>query len=228
MVTAQNDYAFETASLAGDGLAFRRNNLAQRNVSVVELDKAHLPRPVIFPFIAGNLQNASRSIEILLDRTRLPKTLPLQLALDDDGRAFPLVDMRPTTPVFEQNEADIVFLERTMIEGTFSGRRGVLTLGKGSRFACSPKKKIGDVIVQGGTVSLRDNKRFVEICQDLAVIRLEKQPNQQCPLALHSTIPAEARIGDSFAIKIMQRDDRGQMVGGATVVYIVGPSLVRQ
>jgi hypothetical protein len=36
-VNADNDYAFGTASVAGEGIQVRRNNLAQRNLSVVNV-----------------------------------------------------------------------------------------------------------------------------------------------------------------------------------------------
>jgi subtilisin family serine protease len=226
MTTAQNDYAFETAGTAGDGLVLRRNNLALRNVSVVELTR--IPHPVSFPFIAGHVQNASRSMEILVDRGQLPKTMPVRIALDDDNKAFPMVDLRSTNPPVEQNEANIIFLDRTRIEGTLGGCRGVLTLEKGSRFGFSPSVRTGDVTVKGGEVTLRDNKRFVEIHQDLAVIHIEKQPNQQYLLVLHTTIPADARSGDNFHISVAQRDERGRTVGGATVVYLLNSGLARR
>lgn len=224
-VTAQNDYAFETASIAGEGLVFRRNNLAQRNVSVVELTRATHHVPVIFPFLAGHVQNASRSMEIFIDRSGLPKTMPLLLNLDDDGRAFSLVDLRPTTSAAEQNEADCVFLEPARLEGTFSGCRGVLNLARGSRFNCSPQVRIEDVDVQGGEIILRDNKRFVEVRQETAVIRMGKQPNRRYPLALHTTLPVEAKTDSTFTITIAQRNEREQTVGGATVAYVFPSNL---
>src|SRR6266403_995595 len=48
MTTAQNDYAFETVHATADGLVLRRNNLAQRNVSVIELGKIRRPHPRSF------------------------------------------------------------------------------------------------------------------------------------------------------------------------------------
>jgi subtilisin family serine protease len=220
-VTAQNDYAFQTASLQAGGIVVRRNNLAQRNVSVISIDWGVRGRPIAFPLLAGHLRNASRYMEIVIDRSRLPETMSLLLALDEEGRAFPSVDLRPTAMPMEQDQAGIVFLERTRIEATLGGFRGMLTLEKDSRFGCAPTMKIGDASVQGGEVILRDNKRFVEVREKIAVVRVEKQPNRQYPLALHSTIPAEANQGDAFTIGIAQRNERGQTVGGATVIYAV-------
>ncbi len=55
-------------------------------------------------------------MEVVVDRSRLPKDMPLLLALDDDGRAFPLVDLRPEFRPGDQDKGGVVFLERTRIE----------------------------------------------------------------------------------------------------------------
>ena len=94
-VNADNDYAFATANLAGGNLTLRRNNLAQRNLSVINVLAG---ATASFPFLAGNLHNAERFMEIVVTRSRLPKDMRLLLSIDDDGKAFPLVDLTP--PVF--------------------------------------------------------------------------------------------------------------------------------
>lgn len=88
-VTADNDYAFTTAVLTGDPISARRNNLAQRNLSVIDvLGNA----PAVFPFVIGNRFNFERSLGLTIDRSRLPAAMPLLLSIDDDGSEFPLVD----------------------------------------------------------------------------------------------------------------------------------------
>lgn len=218
MVNADNDYAFATSSTAGGGLVVRRNNLAQRNLSVIDVLAS---AAVTFPFLAGNSLNAERSLEILVDRRRLPKTMPLLLALDDDKRAFPLVDLTPTFIPEEREEGGIVFLERTRIETLLGCCRGVLTLEKGSRFDCLPPTGVGKINVKGGEVILRNGRRLVEICNETASIRLEKQPHQLYPLTLQTVIPNDAGQGQAFLISVAQRNEREETVGGATVVYDV-------
>jgi len=164
-------------------------------------------------------------MEILVNRSRLPRAMPILLAVDDGNRTFSPSDLQPATSSITQGEADILFLERTRIEATLGGCRGVLTVEKGSRFSGSPTTRIGNISVQGGEVILRDNKHFVEIREDVAIIRMEKQPNQQYFLALHSIVPAEAKDGDSFEISVEQRDEQGQTVGGSTAVYVVKSGL---
>jgi len=174
-VSADNDYAFATANLTGGSLIVRRNNLAQRNLTVIDV---LADTDAAFPFLAGNLRNAGRFIEILVDRSRLPKNMPLLLALEDDGRAFPLVDLRAAFKSTERYEGGIVFLERTRIETMLGCCPGVLTLEKGSRFDCLVPVKRGKVSVKGGEGIVREEKRFVEIRDEIAIIRAEKQPNQ--------------------------------------------------
>jgi hypothetical protein len=217
-VSADNDYAFATAGTLGGDLVVRRNNLAQRSLSVIDV---LLAEQVAFPFLAGHAQNVDRSLQLVVNRSRLPGTMSLLLSLEDDGRAFPLVDLQPATPSPGRGEGEVVFLERTRIETLFGGYRSVLTLEKGSSFDRPPSRKIGDVRVQGGEVIVRNNKRYVDIRDEVAVIHMEKQPNQVYPLALHTTIPADGARGATYAIDIAQRSERGETVGGATVIYLV-------
>jgi subtilisin family serine protease len=218
-VNADNDYAFATANSAGDIIVVRRNNLAQRNLSVIDVLAS---ASASFPFLAGNRQNTERVMEVRVDRSRLPKDMRLLLALDDDTKAFPLVDLTP--PDFTHAADDnggMIFLERTSIETTIGCCRGVLTLEKGSRFDCPPSVKIGKVDVKGGVVIMQGDKRFVEISEQTTIIRMEKQPRQLYPLALQTSIPANAHKGQQYMIRVAQRNQKEEIVGGATVVYYV-------
>jgi hypothetical protein len=218
-VSADNDYAFATANLTGGNLVVRRNNLAQRNLSVIDVLAG---ATATFAFVAGNRENSEQLMEILVDRSKLPKSMKLLLSLDDDGRAFPLVDFAPTDiSIMDNNGGKIVFLERTKIEATLGCCRGILTIEKGSRFDCLQLAKIGKVRVKGGEVILRNDKRFVEVKDDVAVVTMEKQPNQIYPFSLQTSMPADAKKDQQFAIRVSQRDQNGTVVGGATVIYMI-------
>jgi len=50
---------------------------------------------------------------------------------------------------------------------------------------------------------------------------MEKQPAQLYPLALQTTIPANAQKGNQYMIKVSQRNEKEETVGGASVIYVV-------
>lgn len=223
VVNADNDYAFATAPLTGDPISARRNNLAQRNLSVIDVLAS---ASASFPFIAGNLFNAERLMSIVIDRSRLPKAMPLLLALDDDGSAFPLVDFE-TQPTNQDEHEDgcgddgLVFLERTRVKTRLGCCTGVLTLEKGSRFDCLKVNKLGKLTVKGGEVILRGDKRYVEVKESVVTVQMEKSPNSIYPMSLRTTLPATAEKGEQFFIQVAQQNAQGTTVGGAAIVYVV-------
>ena len=231
-VTADNDYAYATSDLSFGNVVVRKNNFAQRNLSVIDVFAS---AGFAFPFIAGNLRNSQRSMSLTIDRSRLPSGMPLLLALDDDENAFPLVDFEPAAQDREARpgtrgddvvpdgcgDQAMIFLERTRVSTRLGCCPGVLTLEKGSRFDCVKPRKIGSVSVKGGDVILRGNKRFVEIRDQSVTVTMEKAANQIYPFSLLTTIPAAALKGDQFLIQVAQLSEQGETVGGAAVVYQV-------
>jgi subtilisin family serine protease len=223
VVNADNDYAFAAAPLTGDPISARRNNLAQRNLSVIDVLAS---ASASFPFIAGSLYNADRLMSIVVDRSRLPKAMPLLLALDDDGSAFPLVDFgtQPTNVTEHDDDGGddgLVFLERTRVKTRLGCCAGVLTLEKGSRFDCMKANRLGKVTAKGGEVILRGDKRYVEVKEPVVTVRMEKSANSIHPLSLRTTLPATAEEGEQFLIQVAQQDAQGLTVGGAAMVYLV-------
>lgn len=216
-VTADNDYAFATAAFTASPIVVRRNNLAQRNLSVINVlaDVA-----VAFPFLAGHVANAERIMEIVVNRAGLPKAMPLLLALDEDNDYFPQVDVDAARQD-GRGEGGMVFLEPTRIRMRFGCCEGVLTLARGSRFDCEPAARVGKVNVQGGEVIVREGRRYVEIREERTVVRMEKAPGQLVPLLLQTEIPGDAEEEAQYPISVAQRDEAGQVVGGASVIYLV-------
>lgn len=216
-VTSNNDYAFVMATTAGSGVTTRRNNLAQRNLSVVEA-MAH--RSFSFPFIAANLQSSEEMMELVVEKSKLPENVELLLSIEEDGKAFPRVDFEAATykenDRSEDNAENIVFLERAKIEMNLGGFRGVLTMEKGSRFDFQ-KSKIGRIDTNGGELILRGNKRLIKIMESSTIIRMEKQPYQIYPMALQVAVPGDAERNDTYVIRISQRNQGGLTIGGATL-----------
>ncbi|UGQ44858.1 S8 family serine peptidase [Massilia endophytica] len=222
VVNADNDYAFATAPLTGDPISARRNNLAQRNLSVIDV---LANASATFPFVMGNRYNLERRMSLLVDRSRLPAAMPLTLSLDEEGREFPAVDFNNQILPDDQGDSmcdnALVFLEETRIKTRFGCCTGILTLGKDSRFDCATRHKLGNIKVDGGEVVLRDGRRYVEIRQSLVRISMDKEPGAIYPLALRTTIPASAADGQQYMLGVSQQNTQGITAGGAGVVYVV-------
>lgn len=226
-VLTDNDYAFASANLSGGSLIVRRNNLAQRNLSVIDV----IPNLTLsFPFVAGNSMSESQVIEIAIDASRFAKESELILSLDDDGTAFPaLVEAfhgdghngnGPNRIGSRRTEEGMVFLDRTRIRTSLGGCGGILTLEKGSRFDAERHKQ-QEVRLEGGHLFVENGRRFVNITEPFATVRVEKEPYEMLPLSLQTTIPAFVEKGERLLIEASQRDARGETVGGATAVYVV-------
>jgi subtilisin family serine protease len=214
-VTATNDYPFLTAGPTGGTAVLRRNNLAQRNLSIIDVLADEL---AVWPLLAGHRLNSQRTMEIVVDRRHLPPGARLLLALDDDGSAFPEVDLTP--PRSRDEDRGLVFHERTRVETTFGCCKGILTLEKGSRFDCLPRRRLGEVTASGGVVVTEGGRRFVEVRDGIVVVRMEKEPHTLYSLALHARLPGGAR-GEPARVDASQRDAAGRVVGGASAFFTV-------
>lgn len=218
-VSADNDFAFDTASFSGSPVVVHRNNLAQRNLSLIDV---LANATAAFPFVAGHVLNTERTMELVVDRSQLPKSASLRLAVDRGSRYFPGVDFTPT--VNDKNGKDKPaweFIEETRIKTRVGCCDGVLTLAKGSRFDCGPQGGVGEISVKGGEVVLHEGERFVDIRDGKAVIRMETSPNQVYPLVLEATMPASAKSGARYQLDVAQRNSRREVVGGASMIFAV-------
>jgi subtilisin family serine protease len=217
-VNADNDYAF-AAAITGASPQVRRNNIAQRNLTVIDVLAT---ASVTFPFVAGNVLDRTTRMDLLVNRAQLPRAMRVVLSLDEDGAAFPRVnfDLKPGKDE-TRKDCGTLFLERTRIETKLGCCRGVLTLEAGSRFDCQEPRGPGKVSVKGGEIFIRDGKRFVEIRDDITVVQVEKSAGAMYPLALRTAIPANAPRGAEFHLSVSQRTVEGEVVGGAAAVYRV-------
>jgi len=227
VVNSDNDYAFATAPLTGDPISARRNNLAQRNLSVIDVLAG---ARAAFPFVAGSRYNRETRMTLVIDRSHLPEAMPLTLSLDEDGAAFPAIDFdNQSDPMPGQTHGDdgmnkdcgLVFLQDTRVKTRFACCCGILTLAKGSHFDCLPHRTLGNVTVEGGDVVLRNGKRYVDIRQSVVKVTMEKEPATMYPLALQTSIPSAAAQGTQYQINVAQLNEQGTPVGGASMVYHV-------
>jgi len=227
VVNSDNDYAFATAPLTGDPISARRNNLAQRNLSVIDVLAG---ARAAFPFVAGSRYNRETRMTLVIDRSHLPEAMPLTLSLDEDGAAFPAIDFdNQSDPMPDHSHGDeglnkdcgLVFLQDTRVKTRFACCCGILTLAKGSHFDCLPHRTLGNVTVESGDVVLRNGKRYVDIRQSVVKVTMEKDAAMMYPLALQTSIPAASTEGSQYQINVAQLNEQGTPVGGASMVYHV-------
>jgi subtilisin family serine protease len=217
-VTADNDYAFMSSAIVGSGVITRRNNIAQRNLSVVEYLAGS---SYSFPFIVGNKHNNETLVELVIDRSKIPIDMPLFLSIDNNYSAFPLFNLNKPMLYHQDIEKRIVFLERTRLEMILGCYRGVVTLEKGSSFDFQTSTNIEENIIKGGEIILKDNRPFLKIIDPLSVILIKKQPKQIYPFTLLANIPENAEKGQKYRVTIAQRNQKGVTVGGATLIGII-------
>jgi subtilisin family serine protease len=217
-VQADNDYAFAGAGLTGTPIVVRRNNLAQRNLSVVDVLTG---APVTFPFVAGAEKSRAEAIELVLDRSRIPEEIEVLLALDDDGKAFPMVDFDDIwDDRIGKRDDGLQFLRRTHIRSRIGARVGVLTLEKGSRIEWAPHPRLENVKVEGGEVVLRDGNRYVVLRDPVVHVYARREPGRRYPLSIRLVVPEQAEPGERYLVTIAQREGRNT-VGGVGALFVV-------
>jgi hypothetical protein len=85
VASAENDYAFAGVP-GGRAMVMRRNNLAQRNLSVVDIARRRMIR---FPFVIGHPANLDRRLEVIIEAGPLAREGRIFLLPADDNKAFP-------------------------------------------------------------------------------------------------------------------------------------------
>ncbi|MEO6327285.1 MAG: S8 family serine peptidase [Ginsengibacter sp.] len=221
-VTADNDFAFAAGGFTIDPLSQRKNNLAQRNLSVIDVLGDMASATLAFPFIAGHLLNAERTMKLTIDKRALPAKAELLLSLDDDGSYFPLVNFDEINSKDDDkhpSDKDVVYLEKTKIKTTLGCCHGILTLEKGSYFKCCSKTKTEPVNVKGGEVILKKGKRYVRLQENVTTIELEKDAQKVYPFSVVIDFNNSAEKGKEYVVKVSQQNVQGTTVGGATVIY---------
>tara|TARA_R110002167_G_scaffold232047_3_gene437309 strand:- start:1108 stop:3792 length:2685 start_codon:yes stop_codon:yes gene_type:complete len=231
-VTSDNDYAFASSDLSFGNLVLRKNNIAQRNLSVIDvLANASASTLVRSPFVAGNRFNLENRMFIALDRSKLPLNSKVYLTVDDDGKAFPEVDFeRPRDEGGEKNQLDkcgcghdkLHFLSRTVVKTRFGCCDAVLTLEKGSdlEFSCA-KEKAEIYSIKGGNLLIENGKRLIEVIQNRMMVEMEKFPRAMVPMSVLIELPSQLHSGQKYSISISQLNENRKTVGGADTVFIV-------
>ena len=229
-VNSDNDYAFASSDLSFGNLVLRKNNIAQRNLSVIDVfASAFRTTSLSSPFVAGNLANMESRMFIEVDRSKLPRGAKAYLLVDDDGSAFPMVDFKPrhdhghkdhTSDACDCGNDTLSFMERTKVRTRLGCCESILTLEKGSvlEFVCTKQTKT-IYNIKGGNLQVENGKRLIAITANKMMVELEKSPGSLVPMSVKVVLPANLQAGDQYSLSISQRNVQGNTVGGADTVY---------
>jgi hypothetical protein len=230
-VTSDNDYAFASADLSFGNLVLRKNNIAQRNLSVIDVFASAAATAVSSPFVAGNRANMERKMYIEVDRSKLPSKAKAYLSIDDNGDAFPMVDFKKYYDHQDTNghstdchcnDDKLIFLNRTKVKTRFGCSDGVLTLERGSmlEFICSDDKP-AIYNIKGGNLIVENGKRLIEITSNKVSVEMEKAAGAILPMSVKVIMPSGLPLGNQYSLSVSQRDASQKTVGGADAVYRV-------
>jgi hypothetical protein len=222
-VTADNDYAYATADLSFGNIVVRKNNFAQRNLTVIDVFASAL---MSFPFVIGSLFRRDDLLMLEIDRSRMPEKARIELTLDGNEHMFPQVDFTPRGEGPDKDRCcggDIVFEERTRLRTRLGCCEVRLTLEKNSRMEMlcprRPPLKVRDI--RGGAISVIDGAQVIAITEPTTRIALEAEPGAIYALALRMAFPTDMAKGDEATVVVAQVDAEGAALGGATAIYRV-------
>jgi len=194
-----------------------RNNLAQRNITVIPKLQPFIKRSprAAYAFVAGNRANLEPYMEIMIDRSAVPRSV--ELFLDPAGResVFPALSAED---LGRGGRGTAKVLESTRLGLSFCGSAGIVTLAPGSSFEWSDGGCAEAVPLDGAEVVKRDGCRLIALRGDKAVIGVPKAPGESRQMSLAVSMPEGPRAARPMMVRIAQRNIRGRVVGGVTLV----------
>jgi subtilisin family serine protease len=234
VVMADNDYPFNDfqAPLAltdvYTGEQPQRNNIAQRNLSVV-----HPGSPWRVAFLAGSFGDPGTTLDLIVDSRSLPPGTKARLHLDADVRVLPRLDAatrgRTATAAaaaMDPRSADasdgvgLVILDRTRVHAVFGDRDALLTLEPGSRLDL--RRRTGtEATARGGRVVLEAGRRVVDLEPAESHVQVKHRPHEAVPILLEIPVPPNLPANARYRVPIVQRNANGTVIGGIT--FLLAP-----
>jgi hypothetical protein len=222
-VTSDNDYAFASADLSFGNLVTRKNDFAQRNLTVIDVLASPGASPsVAFPFVAGSRFSKAKFIRLNVDRSKLPRNAKVTLELGENRNIFPLVDFTPRgDAVSDDDNATIVFEDITSVVSKIGCCDVRITFGKNSKveMLCDRKPKLKVRSVKGGNLVINNGEQAVRLTANQSMIDFESQGNTLYALAVRIEFPGEIKRDDEYSLVVSQRNENNETLGGATSIY---------
>jgi hypothetical protein len=195
-----------------------RNNLAQRNITVIPKVQPfikRIPRAALYAFIAGHRANVEPYMELVIDRSAVPRSV--ELFLDPAAResVFPALS---DDDLGRGGRATAKVLDSTRLGLSFCGSAGIVTLAPGSFFEWSDGGCAEAVPLVGAEVVKRDGRRLIALRAGKAVIGVPKAPGELRQMSLAMAMPDGLHVAQPLTVRVAQRNIRGRVVGGVTLL----------
>ncbi len=218
-VTSDNDYANSSSDLSFGNIVLRKNDFAQRNLSVIDVIASPMGASIAFPFIAGSFFSKENSINLVVDRSKLPKTAKVVLNYGvNPSKAFPQVDF---TPKQTEPHHGFSFSERTKVNTKIGRCDAIVTLEKGSKieFLCSDDSKLRALNIKGGHVLIEEGAQLVNVVDEKMVIEFNGQKGNIYALSVQIEFSTGDRGDKEYSLSVYQTNTNNQILGGATAIY---------
>ena len=199
-----NDYT----SAAGRHV-WENNNLAQRNISIVD---AALDSLVTFPFVIGSDFDPDEVVELVIDRAMMPKDF--EIVLNPFDRATHIPGLQPGVSVASNF---VKLLDPARIVVKWRGFEGIVTLPAGSEIEAFNSLVDNLLHVEGALLAQHGSDVVLTIDSPKATLRLRKRRSARQPMSLHVHVPGNAVRNSSYLIRITQRNQKQRVVGGVTL-----------
>lgn len=219
-VTADNDYAYATSDLSFGNIVVRKNNFAQRNLSVIDVFAS---ASFSFPFVIGSKFSKARSIKLNLDRSGLPRNSRVMLKLVGNTEVFPQVDFNPARDTENGENETIVFQDRTKVITRIGCCDVRITLEKNSKLEmlCRHKSKLNVRSIKGGELIVENGEQLVKLNSDKSTIDFDSQEGAIYALSVQIDFPGDIKRDDEFSLVVFQTNENNETLGGATAIYKV-------
>jgi subtilisin family serine protease len=219
-VTSDNDYAYATSDLSFGNIVVRKNNFAQRNLSVIDVFAS---ASFSFPFVIGSKFSKARSIKLNLDRSGLPRNARVMLKLVGNTEAFPQVDFNPARDTDSCGNETIIFQNQTKVITRIGCCDVRITLEKNSKLEmlCRHKSKLNVRSIKGGELIVEDGDQLVKLNSDISTIDFDSQEGTIYALAVQIDFPGDIKRDDEYSLVVFQTNENNEILGGATAIYKV-------
>lgn len=219
-VNSSNDAAFQNSDLSFGNVVLRKNNFAQRNLTVVDF-VASPGGITTFPFVIGSKFSKAKEINLVIVKKDGLKGVKSRLKLNGNDKLFPQVDFR-TLQDTDNDDKAIIFESVGKIRTNLGGCSALFTMEKGSRidFQCQKDRKLKIMEIEGGKLVVEKDIEFIELQEDFVKIRLEATPESIYALGLSFVLTGREK-GEKVHYSVYQEDDRGNILGGADAIYLI-------